>query len=176
MVERCAFEAVKQRSCPEVAVGANRVFCTATTALSLVTRSASRGWNTSLRHPARWRHGHRQSHGPGGDERLDQCRGSAPDQRGQRVRPDRAVEQHQLMPSRFRIDWVLVDELAIGPAPRATRQLDRLQEQRIKAVLTLCSEEEVPQPQGIEHHFSHQRIAIASPMECGCWPRCAAWR
>ena len=30
--------------------------------------------------------------------------------------------------SRFRLDWVLVHELALGPAPRAERHLDRLSE------------------------------------------------
>jgi len=27
--------------------------------------------------------------------------------------------------SRFRIDWVLVDELAIGPAPRSVSRIDQ---------------------------------------------------
>ena len=43
---------------------------------------------------------------------------------------------------RFRIDWVLVDELAIGPAPRAPRHLERLADAGIKAVFSLCGEEE----------------------------------
>ena len=33
------------------------------------------------------------------------------------------------MPSLIRIDWVLVDEVAIVPALRASRHLDRLQEE-----------------------------------------------
>ena len=45
---------------------------------------------------------------------------------------------------RFRIDWVLVDELAIGPAPRAPRHLERLADAGIKAVFSLCGEEEAP--------------------------------
>ena len=49
-------------------------------------------------------------------------------------------------PSRFRINWVLVDELAIGPAPRAERHLVRLEDQGIRAVLSLCSEQEAPPP------------------------------
>lgn len=64
------------------------------------------------------------------------------------------------MPSRFRIDWVLVDELAIGPAPRATRHLDRLQEQGIKAMLSLCGEEEAPRPEGLEQRFAQRRVAL----------------
>ena len=63
-------------------------------------------------------------------------------------------------PSRFRIDWVLVDELAIGPAPRATRHLDRLEEQGIKAVLSLCSEAEAPRPEGFSVRFLSSRLVL----------------
>ena len=58
-------------------------------------------------------------------------------------------------PSRFRINWVLVDELAIGPAPRAERHLDRLEEQGLRAVLSLCSEEEAS-----SLHTSHHTIEM----------------
>ena len=64
------------------------------------------------------------------------------------------------MPSRFRIDWVLVDELAIGPAPRATRHLDRLQEQGIKAVLSLCGINEAPTAEGLSERFEHRRVVL----------------
>ena len=40
----------------------------------------------------------------------------------------------------FRIDWVLVDQLAIGPAPRAERHLDRLREAGISCILSLCAQ------------------------------------
>jgi len=61
---------------------------------------------------------------------------------------------------RFRLDWVLVDELAIGPAPRADRHLDRLQEAGIKAVLSLCSSEEAALPEGLGERFAHQRCVL----------------
>ena len=47
----------------------------------------------------------------------------------------------------FRIDWVLVDQLAIGPAPRAERHLDRLREAGIRSVLSLCAPDEATPPQ-----------------------------
>ena len=37
----------------------------------------------------------------------------------------RLLNRTKLMHSRFRIDWVLVDELAGGPTPGATRHLGR---------------------------------------------------
>ena len=49
---------------------------------------------------------------------------------------------------RFRIDWVLTNDLAIGPAPRADRHLQRLKDAGIQAVLSLCSAEEAQPPQG----------------------------
>jgi hypothetical protein len=61
---------------------------------------------------------------------------------------------------RFRLDWVLVEELAIGPAPRSNRHLDRLQEAGIKAVLSLCSSEEAALPEGVAERFVHQRCVL----------------
>jgi hypothetical protein len=61
---------------------------------------------------------------------------------------------------RFRLDWVLVEELAIGPAPRADRHLDRLQEAGIKAVLSLCSPNEAALPGGLAERFAHRRCVL----------------
>ena len=60
---------------------------------------------------------------------------------------------------RFRIDWVLVDELAIGPAP-APRHLERLADAGIKAVFSLCGEEEAPPPQDLSTRFAHERFVL----------------
>jgi predicted protein tyrosine phosphatase len=62
--------------------------------------------------------------------------------------------------SRFRIDWVLVNELAIGPAPRAERHLDRLEAQGLRAVLSLCSEAEAPPPQELNSRFACARLVL----------------
>ena len=61
---------------------------------------------------------------------------------------------------RFRIDWVLVDELAIGPAPRAPRHLDRLADAGIQAVFSLCGQEEAPPPPDLGKRFAHQRLVL----------------
>ena len=53
----------------------------------------------------------------------------------------------------FRIDWVLIDELAIGPAPRADRHLDRLRDAGIKCVLSLCSPDEATPAAGLGEGF-----------------------
>ena len=61
---------------------------------------------------------------------------------------------------RFRIDWVLVDELAIGPAPRAPRHLERLADAGIKAVFSLCGEDEAPPPEDLSTRFVHERLVL----------------
>ena len=60
----------------------------------------------------------------------------------------------------FRIDWVLVDELAIGPAPRAPHHLDLLADADIQAVLSLCKHEEAPLPQDLNRRFAHRRFVL----------------
>jgi hypothetical protein len=61
---------------------------------------------------------------------------------------------------RFRISWVLVGELAVGPAPRAERHLDRLEAEGVKALLSVCSPEEAALPVGVEQRFLHQRVLL----------------
>ena len=61
---------------------------------------------------------------------------------------------------RFRIDWVLTNELAVGPAPRADQHIKRLKEAGIKAVLSLCSMEEAQPPRGFSEFFHCQRIVL----------------
>ena len=60
----------------------------------------------------------------------------------------------------FRIDWVLVDQLAIGPAPRADRHLDRLRDAGIKCVLSLCSPDEATPAAGLGEGFRTSRYVL----------------
>ncbi len=62
--------------------------------------------------------------------------------------------------SRFRVDWVLVQELAIGSAPRAERHLDRLAAEGVCGVLSLCGEEEAPPPEGLGQRFACRRVVL----------------
>jgi len=60
----------------------------------------------------------------------------------------------------FRVSWVLIDALAVGPAPRAQHHLDRLESEGVKAVLSLASAEEAPLPFGIEKRFVWRRQVL----------------
>ena len=64
------------------------------------------------------------------------------------------------MKQRFQIDWVLINELAIGPAPRAERHVIRLHDAGVKAVFSLCSREEAPPPPTLEDHFACSRFVL----------------
>jgi hypothetical protein len=73
---------------------------------------------------------------------------------------------------RFHFDWILADALAVGPAPRADRHLQRLADAGIRAVLSLCSIAEAPPPIEMEHNFSCRRLVLpdhrsAEPMTIG---------
>ena len=61
---------------------------------------------------------------------------------------------------RFSLDWVLVQELAVGPAPRAVRHLDRLSAEGIVGILGLCSEQEAPPPVGLSSRFVTKRLVL----------------
>jgi len=63
-------------------------------------------------------------------------------------------------PSRFQIHWVLVEELALGPAPRSERHLDRLADEGVRGVLSLCSLEEAAPPPQLENRFICQRLVL----------------
>lgn len=60
----------------------------------------------------------------------------------------------------FRISWVLTNALAVGPAPRALRHLERLAAEGVKAVLSLASQEEAPLPAVLEHRFAWRRLVL----------------
>ena len=60
----------------------------------------------------------------------------------------------------FRIDWVLSNEIAIGPAPSNHENLIKLKESNISSILTLCSEEEIKTVENIEKMFNVKRIVL----------------
>ena len=62
--------------------------------------------------------------------------------------------------SRFRLNWVLVNELAIGPAPRAEHHLDHLQDAKVRAVLSLCDTNEAEPPLSLQQRFICRRLVL----------------
>ena len=46
----------------------------------------------------------------------------------------------------FKIDWILVNEIALGKAPQNEADLLFLKNENIKSILNLCNEEEIKIP------------------------------
>ena len=61
---------------------------------------------------------------------------------------------------RFKLSWVLVEELAVGSAPREERHLEYLEAEGIKAVLSLSSHAEASLPEQIEQRFKYRRFVL----------------
>lgn len=62
--------------------------------------------------------------------------------------------------ARFSLSWVLLGELALGPAPQAERHLDRLETEGIAGILSLCSEQEAAAPNGMAERFCCHRLVL----------------
>jgi protein-tyrosine phosphatase len=69
-------------------------------------------------------------------------------------------EPGMIVLSAFPISWVLVGDLALGPAPVAARHLNKLEAEGITAVFSLCSTEEKPTAVGMEERFHCQRLVL----------------
>jgi len=65
-----------------------------------------------------------------------------------------------MLSSKFKFSWVLVDELAVGPAPRAENHIELLINAGIKGMLSLCSEDEVTQPEIPTGKIVHRRVIL----------------
>ena len=62
--------------------------------------------------------------------------------------------------SHFKVDWVLINELAIGPAPKKESHLLMLKENGINSIFSLCSESEAPPPNGFYDNFECKRFVL----------------
>lgn len=60
----------------------------------------------------------------------------------------------------FKFNWVLINELAISSAPTNQSNLDKIQKEGIKSVLSLCSEKEVILPKKISLDFEYKRYIL----------------
>ena len=60
----------------------------------------------------------------------------------------------------FHIDWVLVNELAIGTPPKNKKDLIKLKNEKVKSVLSLCSQEEAILAERINDIFICKRIYL----------------
>ena len=60
----------------------------------------------------------------------------------------------------IKINWVLNNQLALGPAPRKIEDIKELKNNKIKGILSLCSENEINVEVNYEENFSCKRIVL----------------
>ena len=64
------------------------------------------------------------------------------------------------MKKRFKLDWVLSNELAVGPAPLKKSHFEYLADKNIKSILNLCNEEEAPINEDFKSIFNFKRFKL----------------
>ena len=62
--------------------------------------------------------------------------------------------------SRFKINWVLNQELAVGTAPKKQKHLEKLADEGIKSIFSLCGENEVKSDLILDELFDHKRYVL----------------
>ena len=62
--------------------------------------------------------------------------------------------------SKFSVNWVLINEIAIGMAPRKKIHLDKINEKNIKCILSLCDLNEANPPEEMKDMFICKRIVL----------------
>ena len=64
------------------------------------------------------------------------------------------------MKKRFKLDWVLNNELAVGPAPLKESHFEYLANKKIKSILNLCNEKEAPIDENFKLLFNFKRFTL----------------
>ena len=64
------------------------------------------------------------------------------------------------MKRRFKLDWVLINELAVGRAPLKKSHFEYLANKKIKSILNLCNKEEAPIDESFKSVFNFKRYTL----------------
>ena len=64
------------------------------------------------------------------------------------------------MKKRFKLDWVLNNEIAVGPAPLKKSHFEYLANKKIKSILNLCNEKEAPIEDNFKLLFNFKRFTL----------------
>ena len=61
---------------------------------------------------------------------------------------------------RFKVSWVLVNELCVGPAPTKLEHLEELKSEGIVSILSLCGDNEAKIPLEIKEYFKVSQFTL----------------
>ena len=64
------------------------------------------------------------------------------------------------MKKKFKLDWVLNNEIAVGPAPLKKHHFEYLADKNIKSILNLCNEKEAPIDEIFKSIFNFKRYTL----------------
>ena len=62
--------------------------------------------------------------------------------------------------NKFKINWILNDELAVGTAPQKQKHLKKLADEGIKSIFSVCGENEVKSDLNLDELFDHERYVL----------------
>ncbi len=60
----------------------------------------------------------------------------------------------------IKIDWVLNNKLALGPAPKELEDIDELKKKKINWIFSLCSQKEITVNVNYEEYFDCKRVVL----------------
>lgn len=64
------------------------------------------------------------------------------------------------MQSQFKVNWVLIDEISVGKAPRKDKHINLIKSKGIKSILSLCSSTEVKFVENLKNYFFWDQIIL----------------
>jgi len=62
--------------------------------------------------------------------------------------------------TKFKIDWIIYDQIALGPLPKREKDIKLLKENNIKSVLSLCEIEKYLPKDFLSKDFNHKEIVL----------------
>ena len=62
--------------------------------------------------------------------------------------------------NKFKMNWILNQELAVGTAPQKQKDLEKLADEGIKSIFSLCGENEVKNDLNLDKLFEHKRYVL----------------
>ena len=65
----------------------------------------------------------------------------------------------------FKIDWIVIDEISLGPIPTKNSHLNKLKEENIKSILSLCDLNKYIPNHTLDEDFNHKQIILPDHKE-----------